>query len=134
MDPLRFAYQPGSGLDDAIHFLLDRSLSQLRKSGRTVGIMLFDFSGTFITIQHSLLGDRLDLRGMDQHLMSWILDYLTNWLQYVRTQDCVMMRGPHREQSWPLSCSPCTPQTSTTDHSNAFTKVQDFPHPGKKKN
>lgn len=31
MDPLQFAYQPGIGVDDAIIFLLDRSLSHLGK-------------------------------------------------------------------------------------------------------
>ena len=71
MDPLRYAYQLGIGVDGAIIFLLDRSLSHLEKPGSTVRIIFL-------------------------HLMSWILDYLTNRPQLST------VRGPHREQSWPL--------------------------------
>ena len=104
-------YQLSVGVDDAIIFLLDRSLSHLR-------IMFFDFSTPFKTIQPALLGDKLELTGVDQHCMSWILDYLTNLPQYVRIRDFLS----HRERSWPLSCSPCTLQTSTTNHPTAIEK------------
>ncbi|KAI3369998.1 hypothetical protein L3Q82_024803 [Scortum barcoo] len=36
MDPLQFAYQPGIGVDDAIIYLLQRSLSHLEDAGNTV--------------------------------------------------------------------------------------------------
>ena len=86
MDPLQFAYQPGIGVDDAIIFLLDRSLSHLEKPGSTVRIMFFNFSIVFNTIQPALLGDKLELAGVNQHLTAWISDYLTNRPQYVRTR------------------------------------------------
>ncbi|KAI3357232.1 hypothetical protein L3Q82_015471, partial [Scortum barcoo] len=35
MDPLQFAYQPGIGVDDAVIYLLQRSLSHLEDSGNT---------------------------------------------------------------------------------------------------
>ena len=76
-------------MDDAIIFLLDRSLSNLEKLGSTVRIMSFDFSGDINSIQTALFGDKLEFAGVDQHLTSWILDYLTNRPQYVRTQDYV---------------------------------------------
>ena len=44
---------------------------------------------TFNTIQPALLGDKLEFMGVDQHLTSWILDYLTNRPQYVRARDYV---------------------------------------------
>ena len=50
--------------------------------------MFFDFSSDFNTLQPALLGDKLGVAGVNQHLTSWILDYLTN-RQYVRTQDYV---------------------------------------------
>ena len=53
MDPLQFAFQPGTGVEDAIIFLLDRSLSHLEKPGSTVRIMFFDFTSAFNTIQHA---------------------------------------------------------------------------------
>ena len=52
--------------------------------------MFFDFSSAFNTIQPALLGDKLGLAGVNQHLTSWILDYLTNQPQYVRTQVYVL--------------------------------------------
>ena len=90
VDLLQFAYQPGIGVDDAITFLLDRSLSHLEKLGSSVRIMFSDFSSAFNTIQPALLEDKLELAGVNQHLTSWILDYLTNQPQYVRTRDYVL--------------------------------------------
>ena len=74
-------------MDNAVIFLLDRSLSHLEKPGITVRIMFFDFSSAFNAIQLALLGDKLEPTGVNQHLTSWILDYLTNRQQYVRTRD-----------------------------------------------
>ncbi|KAI3372144.1 hypothetical protein L3Q82_007002 [Scortum barcoo] len=58
MDPLQFAYQPDIGVDDAC-------------------------------IQHhpaQAAGDKLQLAGVDHHLTTWILDYLTHRPQFVRVQ------------------------------------------------
>ena len=49
--------------------------------------MFFDFSSAFNTIQPALLGVKLELTGVGQPLTYWILDYLTNGPQYVRTRD-----------------------------------------------
>ncbi|KAI3360536.1 hypothetical protein L3Q82_002280 [Scortum barcoo] len=54
MDPLQFAYQPGIGVDDAVIYLLQRSLSHLEDAGNTVRITFFDFSSAFNTIHPSL--------------------------------------------------------------------------------
>ncbi|KAI3354750.1 hypothetical protein L3Q82_004523 [Scortum barcoo] len=82
MDPLQFAYQPDIGVDDAVIYLLHTSLTHLEKAGSTVRIMFFDFSSSFNTIQPRLLGDKLQLAGVDitshHHLTTWILDYLTH--------------------------------------------------------
>ncbi|KAI3358354.1 hypothetical protein L3Q82_014798, partial [Scortum barcoo] len=87
MDPLQFAYQPDIGVDDAvIYLLLHTSLTHLEKAGSTVRIMFFDFSSAFNTIQPRLLWDKLQLAGVDHHLTTWILDYLTHRPQFVRVQ------------------------------------------------
>ncbi|KAI4876174.1 hypothetical protein NFI96_003939 [Prochilodus magdalenae] len=88
IDPLQFAYQPGIRVEDAIIHLLHRSLSHLENTGSTVRIMFFDFSSAFNTIQPMLPKDKLKCTGLDHYLTTWILDYLTNRPQYVRTQDC----------------------------------------------
>ncbi|KAI3374139.1 hypothetical protein L3Q82_005994 [Scortum barcoo] len=48
--------------------------------------MFFDFSSAFNTIQPRLLWDKLQLAGVDHHLTTWILDYLTHRPQFVRVQ------------------------------------------------
>lgn len=78
MDPLQFAYQPGTGVEDAVIFFLNRAISHLEKAGSTVRVMFFDFSSAFNTIQPTLLRDKMMYMGVDHHLCSWILDYLTD--------------------------------------------------------
>ncbi|TWW69303.1 putative RNA-directed DNA polymerase from transposon BS [Takifugu flavidus] len=101
MDPLQFAYQPSIGVDDAIIYLLHSSLTHLEKAGSTVRIMFFDFSSTFNTIQPRLLGDKLQVAGVDHHLTTWILDYLTQRPQFVR------VKGSESDR---LLCSTGVPQ------------------------
>ncbi|CAM4584620.1 unnamed protein product [Leuciscus chuanchicus] len=64
-------------------------LTHLRPlAGSTVRVMFFDFSSAFDTIQPALLRDKMVCMGVDHHLSAWILDYLTDRPQYVRTRDC----------------------------------------------
>ncbi|KAI3363759.1 hypothetical protein L3Q82_001375 [Scortum barcoo] len=63
MDPLQFAYQPGIGVDDAVIYLLQRSLSHLEDAGNTVRITFFDFSSAFNMIHPSLLRVKLERAG-----------------------------------------------------------------------
>lgn len=89
LDPLQFAYRPGIGVDDAVIYLLHRSLSHLEQAGSTVRVMFFDFSSAFNTIQPALLRGKLEAAGVDKQLTAWTIDYLTNRPQYVRLHDCV---------------------------------------------
>ncbi|KAI5098355.1 gastrula zinc finger protein XlCGF28.1-like [Silurus meridionalis] len=88
MDPLQFAYQPGIGVEHAVIFLLNRATLHLEKAESTVRVMFFDFSSASNTIQPVLLRDKMVYMGVDHHLTAWILDYLTDRPQYVRTCDC----------------------------------------------
>ncbi|KAI3359037.1 hypothetical protein L3Q82_015413 [Scortum barcoo] len=54
--------------------------------------MFFDFSSAFNTIQPRLLGDKLQLAGVDHHLTSWILDYLTHTDHSFEVFECI---DPH---------------------------------------
>ncbi len=88
LDPLQFAYQEKVRVDDAILYLLHRSLSYLDRGSNAVRIVFFDFSSAFNTIQPLLLGDKLKMMGVDSNLVRWIVDYLTGRPQYVRLGDC----------------------------------------------
>lgn len=63
--------QPGIGVDDAIIYLLDRSLSHLEFSGSTVRIVFVDCSCAFNTIQPSLLRVILE-EAADQWTATWL--------------------------------------------------------------
>ncbi|KAI3360753.1 hypothetical protein L3Q82_012990 [Scortum barcoo] len=89
MDPLQFAYQPGIGVDDAVIYLLQRSLSHLEDAGNAVRITFFDFSSAFNTIHPSLLRVKLERAGASDQLAAWVTNYLTDRPQFVRLQDCV---------------------------------------------
>ncbi|TWW80679.1 putative RNA-directed DNA polymerase from transposon BS [Takifugu flavidus] len=65
MDPLQFAYRPGIGVDNAVIYLLHRSLSHLEGTGSTVRVMFFGFSSAFNTIQPSLLRGKIEGAGVD---------------------------------------------------------------------
>ena len=76
------------GVEDAITFLLHRSLSHLDRGRGAVRITFLDFSSAFNTIQPLLLRDKLSEMGVESHLVAWITDYLTHRPQYVRLGDC----------------------------------------------
>ncbi|KAI3356662.1 hypothetical protein L3Q82_003303 [Scortum barcoo] len=69
MDPLQFAYQPGIGVDDAVIYLLQRSLSHLEDAQETLV--------------------KLERAGASDQLAAWVTNYLTDRPQFVRLQDCV---------------------------------------------
>ena len=86
-DPLQFAYREKIGVEDAISFLLHRSLSHLDRGSGAVRITFLDFSSAFNTIQPLLLRDKLTEMGVESYLVAWITDYLTARPQYVRLGD-----------------------------------------------
>lgn len=88
-DKLQFAYKTAIGVDDAIIYLLNRSLSHLETSGNVVRITFFDFSSAFNTIQPALLRNKLENAGLHHSMVSWLTDYLLNRPQYVREKNCV---------------------------------------------
>ncbi|KAG2470177.1 RTBS polymerase, partial [Polypterus senegalus] len=74
--------------EDAIIYMLHRSLSHLDRGSGAVRIMFLDFSSAFNTIQPLLLRDKLTEMGVDSHLVAWIVDYLTDRPQYLRLGNC----------------------------------------------
>ena len=92
------------------------------KPGSTVRIILFDFSGAFNTIQPALVGDKLGLT-------SWILDYLTNQPQHVRTWGYVsdtMICSTGAPQGTVLAPFLFTLYTADFSHQSAHCHLQKF--------
>ncbi|TWW55772.1 hypothetical protein D4764_09G0008220 [Takifugu flavidus] len=129
MDPLQFAYRPGIGVDDAVIYLLHRSLTHLESTGSTVRVMFFDFSSAFNTIQPSLLRGKLEGAGVDCHLAAWTTNYLTNRPQYVRLRDCesdVVVCSTGAPQGTVLSPFLFTLYTSDFSHNSDSCHLQKF--------
>ena len=87
MDPLQFAHRPGIGVEDAVIYLLHRSISHLESTGSTVRVMFF-FTSLVVSTQsnHHCSGRSWKV---DCHLAAWTTDYLTNRPQYVRLCNCM---------------------------------------------
>ena len=134
LDPLQFTYRPGIGVEDAIIYLLHRSLSHLEQVGNTVRVMFFDFSSAFNTIQPAWLRGKLEGAGVDEQLTACTIDYLTNRPQYLRLHDCVSevvvsSWGRHRAQSFHPSCLACKPHTSGTSWTTAISRSSQMIRP-----
>lgn len=109
--------QSGITVEDAVIFLIQRSLSHLERSGSIVRIKFYDFSSAFNTIQPDLLRNKLDHAGVHHHLSAWHWDFLSDRPQFVRTgamcpTQCSVTRGHCRELCWPLFSSLFTLPTS----------------------
>ena len=84
LDLLLFAYRKNRSTDDAVSYSLENIYSHLENTGSTVRLMFFDFSSAFNTIQTHLLVQKLLNMKLPSSVISWIFDYLTSRLQYVR--------------------------------------------------
>ena len=86
MDPFQFAYQRNRSVDDAILHVLHNIYSHLDKPGTSIRLMFYDFSSAFSTIQPHLLADKLTQhKNINAAAVLWVLDYLPNRPQYVKT-------------------------------------------------
>ncbi|KAI3366017.1 hypothetical protein L3Q82_009845, partial [Scortum barcoo] len=83
------AIRPGRLQTSCPHISCDEGpgetgLSPAEATGGTVRITFFDFSSAFNTIQPLPLGEKLQVMGVDDSMISWITDYLTGRPQFVR--------------------------------------------------
>ena len=88
LDPLQFAYLPNRTTGDAINTLLDFTTSHLDQNpSNYVRSLFLDFSSAFNTMQPHLLINKLAKYGLPPSLQLWILNFLTNRTQYVKTSN-----------------------------------------------
>ena len=86
LDHLQFAYQKMKSTDDAICSLTHIIANHLDKDcNNTVRCLFIDYSSAFNTVQPHLLIDSLTQLKVPNYLCLWILDFLTERKQYVRT-------------------------------------------------
>lgn len=61
LDPLQFAYCHRMGVVIEVIYSLHRTITNLENTGRTVGLVFFDLSSDFNTIQPALLRGKLGI-------------------------------------------------------------------------
>ena len=84
INPLQFAYRKNRSTDDAVLYSLENIYLHLEKTGSTGRLMFFNFSSAFNILQPRLLVQKLLNMKLPSSVISWIFDYLTRRLQYVR--------------------------------------------------
>lgn len=90
MDPLQFAYRAGRSVDDAKIFILDSIHKHLELRDSSVRLLFVDFSSAFNTLQPHILATKLSSHfHLEDQLILWILDFLTNRTQKVRVNNTV---------------------------------------------
>ena len=89
LDPLRFAYKPHRGTDDAILTVLHNAFLHLDKAGSYVRMLFIDFSSVFNTIQPHLLALKLLHLDVNPKLILWIVNFLLHRSQSVRFQNSI---------------------------------------------
>ncbi|WP_419641928.1 RNA-directed DNA polymerase, partial [Thiolapillus sp.] len=130
-DPLQFAYRRNRSTDDAVLYVLENIYSHLEKAGSSVRLMFFDFSSAFNTIQPHLLVQKLLNMKLPSSVISWIFDYLTNRLQYVRLNGvlssviCTNTGAPQGTVLAPFLFSLYTADCRSTDESCPLVKFAD---------
>ena len=86
IDPHQFAYLPNRTTGDAINTLIEYVACHLDQCpSNYVRALFIDFSSAFNTMQPHLLINKLDKYNLHPSLQLWILNFLTNRSQYVKT-------------------------------------------------
>ncbi|KAK0146238.1 RNA-directed DNA polymerase from mobile element jockey [Merluccius polli] len=85
LDPHQFAYQNNRSTDDAVSTALHCVLSHLDNKNTYARLLFVDFSSAFNTVIPSKLITKLGDLGISTPLCNWILDFLTNRPQHVRS-------------------------------------------------
>ena len=88
-DNFQFAYRSGRSVDDAILLFLDNVYSHLDTPRAYCRVLFVDFSSAFNTIQPHLLVNKLKDLKMNDYIVSWIIEFLTNRSQYVKFNNVI---------------------------------------------
>ena len=83
-DPPHFDYFLGVGIKDHLLYSTAPLSSGKSRLMRIVRIMIFNFSCASNTIQHAQLCEKPQKIQADHSINAWIIDNMTNWLQFER--------------------------------------------------
>jgi hypothetical protein len=88
MDSLQYAYRASRGVDDAKAFIIDTVHKHLERPNTSARLLFIDFSSAFNTLQPHILANKLtSYFHLDDQLIRWIMDFLTDRSQRVRVNN-----------------------------------------------
>ncbi|KAK3538731.1 hypothetical protein QTP86_014323, partial [Hemibagrus guttatus] len=85
LDPHQFAYHSNRSTEDAVSTVLHSVVTHLDNNNAHAYVLFVDFSSTFNTVIPSKLTTKLGDLGINTSLRNWIMDFLTNRPQHVRS-------------------------------------------------
>ena len=85
MDNLQFAYQTERSTEDALTYVIHILCQHLDQGSNYARCLFIDYSSAFNTMQPHVLIDKLDVYNVPARLQLFVLDFLTNRKQYVKT-------------------------------------------------
>ncbi|KAL0195028.1 hypothetical protein M9458_008600 [Cirrhinus mrigala] len=85
LDPLQFAYRGNRSTEDAVSIALHSALTHLDNINTYARMLFVDFSSAFNTVLPSKLITKLRDLDINTSLCNWIMDFLTNRPQHVRS-------------------------------------------------
>ncbi|KAI2645711.1 RNA-directed DNA polymerase from mobile element jockey [Labeo rohita] len=85
LDPHQFAYRGNRSTDDAVSIALHSVLTHLDNTNTYARMLFVDFSSAFNTVLPSKLITKLRDLDINTSICNWIMDFLTNRPQHVRS-------------------------------------------------
>ena len=83
LDPLQFAYQPKRSVEDALIVFSNYIFSHLDNANTYCRILFIDFSSALNTIKLHLLVNKPNNFNVNEDIISWVLEFLSNRPHYV---------------------------------------------------
>ena len=102
-DPLQFAYRAKRSVEDAILFFLESAYKHIDIPRNYCRALFVDFSSAFNTIQPHILAKKMMEMKVDNGVVSWVLEFLTNRSQYVKLNN-VKSKKIHTNTGAPQGC------------------------------
>ncbi len=129
LDPHQFAYCGSMSTEDAICTVLHSVLTHMDNNNTNVRMLFVDFSSTFNTVIPSKLTTKLGNLGINTSLCNWIMDFLTNRPQHVRSDHTcftTITLNTGIPQGCVLSlCMDPTPSSSFSDDTTVIGLIRD---------
>ncbi|KAF0026073.1 hypothetical protein F2P81_020810 [Scophthalmus maximus] len=85
LDSYQFAYRSNRSTEDAVSTVLHSVLTHLDNNNTYARMLFVDFSSAFNTVIPSKLNTKLGDLGFNNPLRHWLMDFLTNRPQYVKS-------------------------------------------------